>query len=250
MFFLGLDLAWSPRNRSGVALLQGGAEGAEVVEVGLIGGDDEILAYIQEHVDQEGAVIAIDAPLRVQNQQGSRTAERDLNRMFRTYQAMTHPANRQLLAYEGVVRGEALVKGLAEMGFTLLSMIDQKERQRQILEVFPHAAMVGIFGLDRILRYKAKPQRSWAERVQEWQRYQTLLGTLQDRDPWLRGQEKLLEQEVKLLRGRKLKDYEDQVDALMCAYIALYGFRWGTLRCQSFGSDEEGAIFTPVPEAN
>ncbi|NJK64323.1 MAG: hypothetical protein HC921_17965 [Synechococcaceae cyanobacterium SM2_3_1] len=73
------------------------------------------------------------------------------------------------------------------------------------------------------------------------------VGTLQAQDPWLRGQVKLLDQDVTLLRGRKLKDYEDQVDALMCAYIALYGFRWGKLRCQSFGSDEAGAIFTPVP---
>ncbi|NJK65001.1 MAG: DUF429 domain-containing protein, partial [Synechococcaceae cyanobacterium SM2_3_1] len=167
MFFLGLDLAWSPRNRSGMALLQGGGEGAELVDLRLIEGDDEILAYVQAHVEQEGAVIAIDAPLRVQNQQGSRTAEKDLNRVFRAYQAMTHPANRQLLEYEGVVRGEVLVQGLTEMGFTLKSTIAQKEGERQILEVFPHAGMVAIFGLERILRYKAKPRRSWAERLQE-----------------------------------------------------------------------------------
>jgi predicted RNase H-like nuclease len=250
MFFLGLDLAWSPRNRSGVALLQGGAEGAEVLDVRLLGGDAEILDYVQAHVQQEAAVIAIDAPLRVQNQRGCRTAEKALNRVFRTYQAMTHPANRQLLEYGGVVRGEVLVQGLAEMGFALMSTLNQKPGERQIVEVFPHAAMVAIFGLDQILRYKAKPKRSRLERLQEWQRYQNLLRSLSNHDPWLRGQEKILDQEVNLLRGQNLKNYEDQVDALMCGYIALFGFRWGKLRCQSFGCDAEGAIFTPVPKAD
>jgi predicted RNase H-like nuclease len=65
-------------------------------------------------------------------------------------------------------------------------------------------------------------------------------------DPPLRGHEELLSRDVATLRGRRLKDYEDQIDAVLCAYVALYAFRWGAARCRTFGTIEEGYIFTPV----
>ncbi|MEM8529606.1 MAG: DUF429 domain-containing protein [Chloroflexota bacterium] len=247
MLFIGLDLAWSPRNRSGVAMLVGDEQGGTLQQVDLLGDDTEITDYIQQHVGQQSAIVAVDAPLRVPNETGQRRAETEINRAFRRYEAGAHPANRKNLTFNGVIRGEALVEALEQQGFVHQPTIEAGHPVRQIIEVFPHPAMIALFDLERTLKYKARPKRTQAERLAEWQRYQQHLRALATADPPLAGHEQLLQQAVADLRGQRLKAYEDQIDALFCAYIALYAFRWGHTRCQTFGTLEEGYVFTPVP---
>jgi predicted RNase H-like nuclease len=249
MIFLGLDLAWSPRNPSGAAVIAGDELGGELVETALLGADAEIVDYVARHAGAAPAIVAVDAPLWVPNQTGRRLAEAEIGRAFGRYQAGAHPANRQRLAFGGVVRGEALVEALGKLGFRHQTTLAARTPTRQVIEVFPHPATIALFGLERTLKYKARPNRELATRLQAWQRYQAHLRELAAADPPLRGQAALLERDVSLLRGRRLKDYEDQVDALLCAYIALYAFRWGDERCRCFGTMEDGYIFTPVPEA-
>lgn len=247
IMFIGLDLAWSPRNQSGVAILAGDEQGGTLQQIDLLGDDQEITNYIQQHTAQQSAIVAVDAPLRVPNETGQRRAETEINRAFRRYEAGAHPANRQRLTFNGVVRGEALVESLQQQGFVYESTIEAGTAVRQIIEVFPHPAMIALFGLERTLKYKARPKRSHAERMAAWQHYQQHLHALTTADPPLDGHLHLLQQHVADLRGQKLKAYEDQIDALLCAYIALYAFRWGQTRCQTFGTLEAGYVFTPVP---
>ena len=246
--FIGIDLAWSPRNPTGAAIVRGDAAGGALVESVLLGDDAAIVAYIARHAGDRPAIVAVDAPLWVPNETGRRLGEAEIGRVFGRYQAGAHPANRQRLAFDGVVRGEALVVALAALGFIHASAVAAGAEVRQVVEVFPHPAMVALFGLQRTLKYKNKPNRSVEERMREWRRYQSYLDDLARADPPLHGQAALTCQDAAVLRGRRLKDYEDQVDALMCAYIALYAFRWGAARCRVFGTMEAGYIFTPVPE--
>ncbi len=246
---IGIDLAWSPRNLSGLATLRGDQQKADLIDVRLVLTDQEIVEYVSEQAGSGTVIIAVDAPLWVPNQTGRRPAEAEIAQVFRRFQAGAHPANRGLLTYDGVIRGEVLVTALADLGIEHQAQIEAGIAVRQVIEVFPHAAMVGIFGLDRILRYKAKPKRTREERLQEWRRYQDLLLGLRHGDPILRGIEEICGEDVSRLRGRRLKDYEDRIDALMCAYTALYGFRWGMSRCRTFGSREAGYIFSPVPKS-
>ncbi|MCJ2541609.1 DUF429 domain-containing protein [Thermostichus vulcanus] len=253
MICIGLDLAWSPRNPSGIATLQviGDPDLARLtgilIDCRILQTNTEILDYIQTQAGRDPCLLAVDAPLRVPNRTGQRRAEAELNRVFRAYEAGAHPANRQLLEKNGQVRGEELVQALSSCGFQEQAEIQQGSFARQITEVFPHSAMVSLFGLHCTLKYKARPKRTWQERQQAWQLYRQHLQSLTTADPALSGHEGLLQVEVGSLKGRSLKNYEDQVDALMCAYIALYGFRWGSERCHSFGSLQEGHIFTPLP---
>lgn len=251
---IGLDLAWSPRNPSGLATLrvQLGDPGRQnltghLVDSRILQTDEEILDYIQAQAGEDPCLVAVDAPLRVPNLSGQRRAEAELNRVFRAYAAGAHPANRRLLEKNGQVRGEALVQALASYGFREQASIERGKLSRQVTEVFPHSALVSLFGLSRTLKYKARPRRTWPERQQAWQLYQHHLRSLAAADPALQGHEELLQVKVGSLKSRRLKNYEDQVDALMCAYIALYGFRWGSERCRSFGTLQEGHIFTPLP---
>jgi predicted RNase H-like nuclease len=252
---IGLDLAWSARNPSGVATLEVEIRDPAIqnltgylLDSRLLGTNEEIVDYIQAQARGDPCLVAVDAPLRVPNLRGQRQAEAELNRVFRPYAAGAHPANRRLLERNGQVRGEALVQALARYGFQEQASIEQGRLARQVTEVFPHSAIVSLFGLSRSLPYKARPRRSWQDREQAWRLYQQHLRALASTDPSLQGHEPLLQVEVGSLRGRQLKSYEDQVDALMCAYIALYGFRWGSQRCHSFGSLQEGHIFTPLPK--
>lgn len=246
--YIGLDLAWSARNLSGAACLVGDPAGATLVAPpALLGELTAIVAYVAQQVGSGPAIVAVDAPLLVPNVSGRRPAEAALGAAFRRYEAGAHPANRRLLARDGVVRGERLVELLAPLGFRPADRVDAGAGGRLVTEVFPHPAMVAIFGLERTLKYKARPGRSDAERLAAWRRYQAQLAALAGADPPLRGHTALLQTDVAALRGRVRKAYEDQVDALFCAYIALYAHRWGAARCRTFGDLERGYIFTPVP---
>ncbi|BBN46140.1 hypothetical protein JPH1_06150 [Mycobacterium avium subsp. hominissuis] len=89
MYFAGVDLAWAGRNPTGVAVID---SGGELVSVGAVRDDDEILAALDPYVRGE-CLVAFDAPLVVNNPTGQRPAETALNRDFRRFQAGTHPCN-------------------------------------------------------------------------------------------------------------------------------------------------------------
>lgn len=250
MAFIGIDLAWSPRNRSGAAVLRGDAGGGALVDVALLGNDAEIVAYIERHAGDGPAIVAVDAPLSVPNATGRRPCEAELQRVFGPYQAGPHPANRGLLAFGGVVRGEALVGALSAYGFTCAAEIAAGEPARRVVEVFPHPATIALFGLPRTLKYKKANQPARREEaLADWRRYQDCLRQLAFADPPLAGHAPFLSEPVSELRGRALKGYEDRADALLCAYVALYAYRWGAARCRAFGDLATGSVFTPVPEA-
>jgi predicted RNase H-like nuclease len=50
------------------------------------------------------------------------------------------------------------------------------------------------------------------------------------------------------LKGAALKTREDGLDAITCAYIALYHARWGDTKSTVVGDMEVGYIVTPVTE--
>jgi len=109
MRFCGLDLAWSRRNPSGgVVLALKGKRGVPVLWESSLGSDEEILEFILAGTKGEPALIAIDAPLVVPNQTGSRRCDRELSAVYRRAEAATYPANRRLLGPQ--VRGEEITQ--------------------------------------------------------------------------------------------------------------------------------------------
>ncbi|NCC31759.1 MAG: DUF429 domain-containing protein [Chloroflexia bacterium] len=245
--YLGLDLAWSARNPSGLAVLRGGLHGATLVEPPrLITALDDLVAYMLAQIGDGPAILAVDAPLCVPNLTGQRPAEAALARTFRAYEAAAHPANRRLLNRDGTgVRGERLLERLAPYGFLPVTCPGPTASGRLVTEVYPHPAMIALFGLNKTLKYKSRPGRDHNQRVEAWHTYQQHLRLLTNTDPSLNGHLVLLEPDVATLRGHRLKAYEDQIDALFCAYIGLYAHRWGEARCQVFGDLATGWIMTP-----
>lgn len=241
--FIGIDLAWKASNPSGGAVIR---EGRLVASTGNLGSNGEIIAFISEYLPQKGgAVVGVDAPLRVPNQTGSRPCDTALSADWRRFHAGALPANRARLAEEGVVRGEVLVAGLVqELRFAEAATIPRRSQARLVCEVFPHPAHISLFGLERILKYK---RGTVDERRVEMARYQQLLRELRKASPPLKGTKKLLTGvDVADLRGRGLKEYEDMLDAITCAYVASYLWEYGPKAAITYGSVTEGSILVPA----
>ena len=119
MFFVGVDLAWSERNSTGVAILKGQKGSADFVcGTSDIYESSAIVDYIMAHTGGDHAFIAIDASLTVKNRTGERRAETQLKRMFAKYHAVPYPSNRDLFfRLYGGVRGEQITEMLEQKGF-------------------------------------------------------------------------------------------------------------------------------------
>lgn len=241
--FIGVDLAWSPSNPSGGAVIR---DGRLQAHTGTLGDNSEVVAFVAAHLPPDaGAVVAVDAPLRVPNARGSRACDRALSAEWRGFHAGALPANRDRLAENGIVRGEALVEALVQrLRFSEAATIPRESQARLVCEVFPHPAHIALFGLDRILKYK---RGRVDERRAELARYQKLLRGLRKATPPLKGTKQLLTGvDVTALRGRELKAYEDTLDAITCAYVADYLWQHGPRAAITYGTLAEGSIVVPA----
>jgi len=242
--FVGVDLAWSPRNTTGgVILAWDGVVGRPRAWGSALGDDEAILSFIGQGVGRGSALVAIDAPLVVPNERGTRPCDRALSAAYRQHEAAAWPANRARL---GVVRGEALVAHLGALGFVHSPSVQCRRPVRQVIEVYPHPAMIELFGLAKTLKYKARRNRSYGVRWEGLERLKELLASLARGEPALEADELLRELAVRGMRGGKLKCAEDLLDACLTAYIALYIWYWGEVGYRCFGDLRTGYILVPV----
>lgn len=236
--FVGIDLAWSGRNPSGLALPRQDDEAVyEVSPACLLRTEEEIISAIQQTDAGGTLVIAVDAPLIVPNAAGERPVERGMRRRFATFHAGCHPANRRLLG--DPPRGERLYRLLGKnLGVQLVAAPPAGEECRGAFEVYPHAAMVILFRLSRILEYKERPQRDVEYRRQQTATYVRLLSSL--RRPAL--QLPTWVDEVPTTSAA-LKRFEDRLDALFCAWLAAHAWMVGG---EVLGDTTTGSIWLPM----
>jgi predicted RNase H-like nuclease/ppGpp synthetase/RelA/SpoT-type nucleotidyltranferase len=246
MHFVGMDLAWGERSPTGVAVLD---DDGRLVHVSAQTDDASVLDALTRYVEGP-CLVAFDAPLVVPNATGNRPAEAALNRDFARFDAGAHPANTAKPELAGTPRGARLA---ALMG---LDIDPRSSASRRAVEVYPHPATVALFRLGRTLKYKNKPGRSLAHLRSELLRLMRLLEGLRDTSvpllldghrPWLA----LVQQVENAARKSDLRRVEDQVDAVVCAYVALFAERRPALTT-TYGADDwaSGYIVTPTLPAD
>lgn len=243
MRFVGVDLAWTSRGGTGLCVIEDG----RVEASSRLGSDEELLRWLRPFVEED-VLVAIDAPLIVRNQTGRRRAERLISRCFGAYHASAHSANLGLPAFAEGVRGELLATAL---GLDVDPLFLPRLPVRRAIEVYPHTAIVALFGLAATLKYKAKQGRTLATRAAALAQLMQHLEALRDADPTL--DVRAAPRWVALARsvaapssGAELARLEDEIDAYVCAYTALYYWTHGTSRCRIAGDTEDGYILTPV----
>ncbi len=241
MYFVGVDLAWGQRKPTGLAVLDGTGQ---LVHVSAAGTDEEIEAALAPYVAGD-CLVAIDAPLIVPNATGNRPAEADLNRDFARFDAGAHPANTGKQELSGIPRGARLCSTLG------LDMNPRSGRPRRAIEVYPHPATVSLFRLGRTLKYKNRTGRSLEALRGELLVLMGLLEGLADADPRLAvngAWKELVTQVEDATRKSELRVVEDQVDAVLCAYVGLFATRRPELTT-TYGDFATGYIVTPsLPE--
>ncbi|CDO90964.1 GTP pyrophosphokinase [Mycobacterium triplex] len=239
MYYAGVDLAWGVRNPTGVAVVD---SGGCLVSAGAVRDDDEILAALRPYVGGE-CVVGFDAPLVVNNPTGQRPAETALNRDFRRFEAGAHPANTGKPEFANGPRAARLARALG------LDMDPRSRAVRRAIEVYPHAATVVLFRLERTLKYKAKPGRTLERLKSEllllMDGVERLAGTdvpmrVADHPDWI----ELRKQVATAQRKSELRRAEDPVDAVVCAYVALFAQRCPG-RITIYGDAADGYIVTP-----
>ena len=231
MHFVGIDLAWGERQRTGLAVLD---DAGRLVHLSSVHTDEEIRDALAPY---DGPVLAgIDAPLIVTNPTGSRIAEQELNRDFRSFEAGAHPSNTGKPEFANGTRGARLCRLLR------LDMDPRSGRERRALEVYPHPATVVLFGLRKTLKYKDKRGRTLDTMRAE---LLLLMTHLERIVPMNRAWQALRADVEGATRKSELGRAEDQVDAVVCAYVALFAARWPE-RVTTYGDFERGYIVTPT----
>ncbi len=233
MHYLGIDLAWGEKKPTGLAVIDADAR---LLHVSAVRTDDEIEAALAAYVAGD-CLAAIDAPLIVANATGSRPAEQQLSKDFRSYDAGTHPSNTGKPEFAGGhTRGARVAKRLG------LDINPSSGRRRRAIEVYPHPATIVLFGLPKVLRYKAKPGRDLDLLRSELLQLMAYVATVVTTDETWQG---LHDQVEHATRKSELRRVEDQVDAVLCAYLALFADTRPDLVTR-YGDAETGYIVTPT----
>ncbi len=208
--YFGLDLT-AGRRASSYATL--GADGM-LVDVGLLGSDDEIVARI---VASGAATVAIDCPLSLPlgmccldaacacapaNTPGTRACERAVRALGYSIYYTTK---------------RTFIRAMTERGIALAARM--RAMSLDVIEVYPYATKAALFG-------KALPPKTKAA----------------GRD-WLRAQ---LDPLVPQLASVERTLTHDELDAVVCAYTALLLDRG---EASALGDAAEGAIVVPLPVA-
>ncbi|MGV0835440.1 DUF429 domain-containing protein [Mycolicibacterium thermoresistibile] len=239
MRFVGLDLAWGNRNPSGIAVLT--ADGV-LEHVGAAPDHQTVLRTVAPFTEGR-CLVGIDAPLIVRNATGRRPAEAALSADFARFDAGAHPANTTLPVFAAGLPGARIAQ---ELG---LDVDPRSTSGRRAIEVYPHPATVALFRLGRTLKYKRRAHRSTADRRSELRKLMSLLEGLHTADPALHvgghpGWLTLRRQVTAATKAAQLDRAEDPVDAVLCAYIALFAqHRPGDVVV--YGDGDTGYIVTP-----
>ena len=208
-------------------------------EVARLQGTEEILRWIQSEAGNGSTVVAVDAPLVIRNRTGIRDAERELNREFRRFHAGCHAANLGRPFAQNVL---SFSRRLAALGFRHGAEMTAQQEGRFQIEVHPHAATGNLFDLPRIVKYKRGVRE---ERARELRRLRELmLSRLPSLDPALSLRLPSVPD------AGNLKTVADEIDAVLCAYIAAYWWFWGPRRNRVYGCGETGYIVVPGRESS
>ena len=238
---IGVDLAWGQRGRTGLAAV---TPGGELVAMDTARTDDEIRHWLQVHAHGP-CVVAFDAPLIVRNATGMRDCERAVGKRFGGRNASCYPSNLANRNFADGGRGWRLSEQLG------LDTRLENTGPRRAIEVYPHAALVSLFDLPTVLRYKRGRGRTVEVRRAEMLRLVNLVASLRTAEPELHveGNEAWAAAHTSLdeaTRPMHLNAVEDAIDAVICAYVALLALQ-APDRAETFGSEAGSAIIVPRP---
>lgn len=254
---LGLDAAWTVAAPSGVCLAAHDGQRWRTVAVApsaqtfidlargvpvpwnapkIVGGPLDAAALLGASRSLlDGAdvtVVAVDMPMAHGGVTARRTCDNAVSRTFGRARCGTHSPTKERPGPHGA----ALTEAFLQAGYTLATAANTP-RERALIEVYPHPALLALTNESTRLAYKiGKPGRTWPMVGPLWRRI------LRGLDAELAGARLDLPTEASLAR---LKRWEDALDATVCAWV---GARYCEGVVESYG-DDTAAIWCPSGSA-
>ena len=236
---LGIDLAWrGGNNNSAVSVAQ--VSGERTIQITKVYSNITIWQEIFENeiITKGTKGIAIDAPLIVNNISGQRICEKLLSKEYSGRGASCHSTN--LTSYSNS-DGVNLSNKLNDHGFAHLNCTGKFQ-----IECYPHPALIEIFSLKYRLKYKKgniierqNRQGILADRIMSLKQSNVVKLTLSEETKCLLRKDYI----QSLQRRIEIKQNEDALDSIICAYIA--GLFYFGCHSKVFGSITDGYIFVP-----
>ena len=255
MKFLGIDLGWKSQP-SGLCYLELIDGKLQLQDLDRLDAIADILAWVDNCVKaDESAIIAVDAPTLIPNATGSRLPDKLTHKHFGKYHAGCYPANLGLAFAQRTVN---FGLELESRGYLHAPTMEAQKPGRYQIEVFPHPAIVKLFSLERILKYKKG--RIGDRHLELTKLYNYIIDILPTLEPsldkdtnsdFLKFVSGACPQDIFLTStctGKVLKAAEDKLDSLICAYVAAYWWYWGEQRNLVLGDANTGYIV--IPEQN
>ena len=239
MKIIGIDLAWqSEKNTTALAIGDLTDNSFHIISI------YESLASlesIKDTINNEKNVqgISIDAPLIINNATGQRPCEHTLSQEYGSRYASCHASNTTL--YPNAA-STLLSNHLSASNFNHLG---NPNKERWQIECYPHPALIEILDLPRRLPYK---KGTVAERKQGQVNLANHLKSLENSNILKLTIDNasrvcLNEDHIRAQAGTSLKQNEDSLDSIICAYIgALYA---SMVSRKIFGSIDTGYIYVP-----
>jgi predicted RNase H-like nuclease len=258
---LGIDAAWTTKQPSGVAVALENADGWRLIAAAASYGRFHAFAANRKPAD-EGAkgslpdasqlrssasafcgcavdLVAIDMPLAPSPIKGRRSCDNAVSRAFGRHKCGTHSPSAER---PGMI-SDKLREDFARAGYPLLTT---NIALPGLIEVYPHPALVELTGASKRLTYKASKVRAYWPSVtaekrrlflyQVWNQIETALGGK------IFGVKTALPELELDASPKKLKAYEDALDAIVCAWVAICALEG---RAMPYG-DEDSAIWVPT----
>lgn len=240
MKFIGIDLGWKSQP-SGLCYLELIDAKLQILDLDRKESVADILVWIDNCVQpSESALIAVDAPTLIPNATGSRLCDKLTHKYFGKYHAGCYPANLGLPFAQRTVN---FGLELEYRGYSHAPTIQAQKPGKYQIEVFPHPAIVHLFGLERILKYKKG--RLNERRLELLKLYNYILEILPSHSPPL-CPARLCDFISSIpSKGAQLKAVEDKLDSIICAYVAAHWWYWGEQRNLVLGDQSTGYIVVP-----
>lgn len=250
---LGIDAAWTPSQPSGVALVERGKAGwrlafaassyagfcADRVATGALLADaGALLSRSESLAGRRPDVVAIDMPLARTPITMRRAADNAVSAAYGARHCSTHTPS----AMRPGPISDRLTEDFCRLGFPLAT---DTLTTPALVEVYPHPALVELTGAARRLPYKVGKIRNYWPEASSSERRSKLIGC------W-RGIVAALQAEIENVANtltppppdapaRTLKAFEDQLDAVVCAWVGICVLEG---RARPFGN-ADAAIWIP-----
>lgn len=262
---LGIDAAWTPRNPSGVALVQGSgrkwtclgvapsyesfnslADGCPVDWrakrfVGTPPDVSRLLEAAKKLAKTKVDLVAIDMPVSKSKITGRRCADNRVSEVFGGRNCAAHSPS---VERPGKM-GENIAKDFSDAGYKLVTEAARPPTSPGLIEVYPHPALLSLLNLNERAKYKCSKSLSYWPEASLDQRIRNLIAihkkiraALSER---FEGVNDLISiRNVESLSH--LKKIEDALDALVCVWV---GVEYLAARTVPLGN-RTAAIWCPV----